>query len=197
MASKVGTEGGVHRWHDPRFWWDATIFPAGVLVSLVVTALLAYAPYIIFFTPKGEGVALHKKVEVTLFVLAAFLYCCYRLVGFSQIFFVELRRKFVVWGVTYQHGQFEVRGYYFKRGRFHDADVLKIEPYYTDRRWFSNNMGTLLTRNAQSNLNYKLHLRDGCSFYFSSEIEQIESLHAMLSGLATVNSASSAAPQAH
>ncbi len=161
----------------------------GVAVYAAVAVFFVYFQYVIFFTPFGLHRSLQEKIGIALCFAFLFPGVCYYLYCFSQIFIVELRQKFIAWQVTLNGDEFGLRGYYFKRDTFRNSDVECIEPYYADKHWFGKEMGTLLTRTRWSNLNYKVQLKDGRIFYLPGEMEQVEELKALLSGMAVTNAA--------
>lgn len=108
--------------------------------------------------------------------LALFLGSFYYTLGISQIFFLELRERFIARKVLYENGAFQLKGYYFKEATFQANEVDKVEPVVVSERWFQKRLGTLLSRSTRftiphgKNVNLKITLRDGRVFYFPGEI---------------------------
>lgn len=69
-----------------------------------------------------------------------------------------------------------MRGYYFKRANFNETELAEVEPHAISERWFSKEMGTLMTRSTRftipsgQNVNWKVSLRDGRVFYIPGTI---------------------------
>lgn len=176
--SKLNDAEGIveQRWSDPKFV-IALIVPIGVLGWLGATIVLAVAPYFIYFTAKGAGASEAKKALVTAMAMIFFLGGLYYCVSFFLLFFVELRKKFIVRKLVYRDGEFLLQGYYFKQASFKETELAKVEPHVLSERWFSKDMGgTFLSRstppNVRSgqNINWKVTLHDGRVFYLPGEM---------------------------
>lgn len=97
-------------------------------------------------------------------------------VGFYQLFFIELREKFIARKVVYKDGVFTLRGWYFKKDSFKETEVVSVEQFKADLRFFGKNILTMLTRNPKSrcNFNLKVTLKDGRVFYMPGELGRPE-----------------------
>lgn len=84
----------------------------------------------------------------TLIFLAVFLGSFYYTLGAYQIFFLELRERFIARKVVYENGIFQLKGYYFKEAEFRADEVVSVEPVVVSERWFQKRLGTLLSRLA-------------------------------------------------
>lgn len=166
----MGSEMTEQRWSDPHVG-VALIAPIGVVFTICATVMFALTPYFIYFTEKGGGAGTSKKAFVTGLVLFLFLAGIYACVGFYQALVIELREKFIARKIAYKDGAFTLRGYYFKHANFNENELAKVEPHVISERWFSKEMGTLMTRSTRftipcgQNVNYKVSLRDGRVFY--------------------------------
>lgn len=173
---KSSVDRSVQCWSDPKFV-IALIAPFGALVWLGASIVLAVTPYFIYFTAKGAGASEAKKAVITAMVMVFFLAGLYYCVSAFLLFFIELRKKFIVRKLVFHDGEFTLRGYYFKQASFKETELAKVEPLVLSERWFSKDMGgTFLSRstppNVRSgqNINWKVTLHDGRVFYLPGEI---------------------------
>jgi hypothetical protein len=162
------------RWSDPHLW-VALIAPIGVAITICATILFASFP-IYYDLTNQDSVA--GKITTTAIFVVLFLAGIYACVGFYQTFIIELREKFIARKIAYKDGAFTLRGYYFKRANFNETELLKVEPHVISERWFSHEMGTLMTRSTRftipsgQNVNWKVSLRDGRVFYIPGTMGQ-------------------------
>jgi hypothetical protein len=150
-------------WSDPRFLLSPTI----PLFFIFVGGLLIFFS---LYRVKNLG-ASEITISVASFLGGLYLsYCAY------QLMFIELRKKFIAHHVRYDNGVFILRGYYFKEARFTETEIKKVENYLISERFFSESMGTFLSRNNRftipngKNINLKISLRDGRVFYLPGEM---------------------------
>lgn len=153
-------------WSDPRYLLTF-LMPFGFLVWAGGTVFIAIFPF--FQVQKIE------LGEILVSIIGVFIGLYYTIGGF-QIFFLELRERFIAHKVTYQDGAFLLKGYYFKQATFHADEVTKVEPLVVSERWFQKRLGTLLSRSTHftipygKNVNLKITLRDGREYYFPGEM---------------------------
>ncbi|MDP2834019.1 MAG: hypothetical protein Q8Q28_12165 [Pseudomonadota bacterium] len=148
--------------------------PFGALVWAGGTVLLAVLPF--YVIERETGISVFEKVLHAGFFLAVFLGGLYYTIGGFQIFFFELRERFIAHKATYRDGVFLLKGYYFKQASFHANEVVSVEPLLVSERWFQKRLGTLLSRSTRftiphgKNVNLKISLRDGRTFYLPGEM---------------------------
>lgn len=130
-----------------------------------------------------------------------FLAGSYYTLGAYQIFFLELRERFIARKVVYENDAFLLKGYYFKEVRFRADEVVAVEPVVVSEHWFQKRLGTLLSRSTRftiphgKNVNLKIALRDGRTFYFPGEMgrpgqwkdEDVKELRDFLEGIVARN----------
>lgn len=162
-------------WSDPRYLLALT-FPLGGLIWAAETAFMLYLPYMAYFTDKGIGLGQLEKAGFLVISCAGFLAGSYYAIGIAQVFFLELRERFIARKVAYENGAFQLKGYYFKEAAFRADEVVTVEPVVVSERWFQKRLGTLLSRSTRftiphgKNVNLKITLRDGRVFYFPGEM---------------------------
>jgi hypothetical protein len=130
----------------------------------------------------------------------------YYTLGAYQIFFLELRERFIARKVIYENDTFLLKGYYFKEDTFNANEVASVEAVVVSERWFQKRLGTLLSRSTRftiphgKNVNLKIALRDGRVFFFPGEMgrpgqwkdEDVKELRDFMEGLAAGNAATAA-----
>lgn len=150
-------------WSDPRYLFSPVI----PCVFILFGGALIVLPF--YFT-KNFGLA---EIVITVAAVSGglyFTYCAF------QLLFIELNKKFIAHHIKYEAGIFNLRGYYFKKTNFKKTELEKVEPYVISERFFSKNMGTLLSRNNRftilsgKNVNLKITLKNGREFYFPGEM---------------------------
>lgn len=163
----MGSEMTEQRWSDPHVG-VALIAPIGVVFTICATVMFAIFPIYYDLTNPDTVTG---KIITTIVGEILFLAGIYACIGFYQAFVIELREKFIVRKIVYQDSEFTLRGYYRKHASFNEAELAKVEPHVVNERWFSKEMGTLMTRSTRfsipsgQNVNYKVSLRDGRVFY--------------------------------
>lgn len=163
-------------WSDPRFFLTTFVMPIGALAWLGAMIWSAIVPFLLYFSEReAGGDPIRKAVIAGVFVIL-FSGSLYYTVAAYQIFFLELRERFIAHKVTYRDGVFELKGYYFKAATFQANEVVKVEPIVVSERWFQKRLGTLLSRSTRftiphgKNVNLKITLRDGREFYLPGEM---------------------------
>jgi hypothetical protein len=163
-------------WTDPRYFLTTFVMPFGVLVWVGMSLLFVYTPYMVYFTAKGVGVIEYKKIELVVVAVIGALTSLYYTIGGFQMFFLELRERFIAHKAIYRDGVFTLNGYFFKKATFHANEVEKVEPIVVSERWFQKRLGTLLSRSTKftipngKNINLKISLHDGRVFYLPGEM---------------------------
>ena len=199
MPSDVMKEKSV--WSDPRSFMTMYIMPLGGLVWAAETAFMVYIPYMVYFTEKGVGVDEIRRLGVVAVAILGFLAGGYYTLGAYQIFFLELRERFIARKVIVESGVFRLKGYYFKEATFNADEVASVEPITVSERWFQKRLGTLLSRSTRftiphgKNVNLRITLRDGRVFYFPGEMgrpgqwkdEDVKELREFMEGIAQRN----------
>lgn len=159
--------GGAQSWSDPRYLLTTFIMPFGFLVWVGGTLFIVTFPF--FQVRKLEL----GEIIVSVIVFLVGFY--YTIAGF-QIFFLELRERFIAHKITYVDGMFLLKGYYFKEATFHASEVKKVEPIMISERIFQKRLGTLLSRSTRftipygKNVNLKITLHDNRVFYLPGEM---------------------------
>lgn len=160
-------------WSDPRYFLTTFIAPFGFLVWVGGAILFPIFP--IFYVLTNHASVSNKIGTVLAFIFVFFGSLYYSIAGF-QIFFLELRERFIAYEVIYRDGEFLLKGYLFKKATFHANEVVKVEPIVVSERWFQKRIGTLLSRSTRftipdgKNVNLKISLRDGRVFYLPGEM---------------------------
>jgi len=190
-------EKSTQSWSDPRYFLTTFVMPFGFLIWVGMTALFAVLPF--YVIEREVGISVLTKVVHAGFFLALFLGVIYYSIGGFQIFFLELRERFIAHKVIYQDGIFLLKGYYFKKATFRGNEVAKVEPVVVSERWFQKRLGTLLSRSTRfttpygKNVNLKIILRDGREYYLPGEMgrpglwktEDVKELRAFMEACAT------------
>jgi len=171
--TKNSADRAEQSWSDPKFV-IALIAPFGASVWLGATI---YLPIFAFWYVLNNRASESNKIATAIICILAFLAGLYYCVGAFLLFFVELRKKFIVRKMVYRDGEFLLQGYYFKQTSFKETELAKVEPHVLSERWFSKDMGgTFLSRstppNVRSgqNINWKVTLHDGRVFYLPGEM---------------------------
>lgn len=192
-------EQSTRSWSDPRYFLTTFVMPFGALAFVGTTTSLAVFPFYVIARETSNSVfttVLHAGI-----FLALFLGSLYYTIGGFQIFFIELKERFIAHKVIYREGAFLLKGYYFKKAAFQANDVAKVEPVVVSERWFQKRLGTLLSRSTRftiphgKNVNLQITLRDGRVFYFPGEMgrpgqwkdEDVKELRDFMESLAAVN----------
>lgn len=163
------------RWVDERriiIW----VLPVSALLIVGVTAVSAVMPYLVYFSEKEMAVEVssERTAAIAALFIGLFLIWFYVCIGFYQMFFIELRRKFITRQVEWDGSGYRLRGYYFKRDTFQPTDVASVEEYRVGHRYLSSTILTLLTRTPKTN--YKVTLKDSRVFYLPGDMERVEGL---------------------
>ncbi len=159
--------GDTQSWSDPRYFLTTFIMPFGFLVWVGGTLFIATFPF--FQVQKLEL----GEIIVSVIVFLVGFY--YTIAGF-QIFFIELRERFIAHKIIYREGMFLLKGYYFKKATFHANSVKKVEPIIVNESIFQKRLGTLLSRSTRftipygKNVNLKITLHDCRVFYLPGEM---------------------------
>lgn len=160
-------------WSDPRYFVTTFIMPFGILVwAGCVIAPIAFSVHYVLSVHASVA---NKVADVAVSALVFFVSLYYSIGGF-QIFFLELRERFIAHKVIYQEGVFWLKGYFFKEATFREDEVMKVEPVVVSERWFQKRLGTLLSRSTPftipkgKNVNLKISLHDGRVFYLPGEM---------------------------
>lgn len=174
------------RWTDERgmvIW----ILPFSGAAIIAVTAITSASVYLILTTPSKWGGDIHEPRVWGFFAISAIalLAMFYISAGVIQIFFVELRQKFIARTVIWDGKNYELLGYYFKRESFQPSDVAAIEEYCVGHRYFGSTILTLLNRIPK--VNYRVRLKDGRVFYLPADIGRIDQLKSQFEADVQVN----------
>lgn len=166
-------------------WTDQRRFiiwalPLSATLIVALTTWSAVFPFHIYFGDEGIGVSKEKKfIVASIFALIASggAYVC---IGLYQMFFIELRKKFITSKIVPLGERYFLYGYYFRKAKFNRRDVLSVEAYPVKPR-FGKNIVTALSWQPQTELpNYKVTLHDGREFYIPGDttdlLELIEEL---------------------
>jgi hypothetical protein len=155
-AWRRGGEEAKQRAKADQSWIDFRvvyfILPLSALVFVYWTLLFGTIPYRLYFTEKEAGGDAYNKAFLAALSVFYFLCSLYACVGFYRLFFIELREKFITRKVTYKDGVFALRGWYFKKDSFNETDVVSVEQFQADPRFFGKNILTMLTRNLATSI---------------------------------------------
>lgn len=181
------------RWLD-KHRSIAWVSPVSGIVIFGATIAFVISLFFIFSNPvKTAGVSTEKLVTFIFFALAALATCVYLCVGYCQMFFIELRQKFIAREVTCAGDVYKLKGYYFKKADFNIAEIDMIEEHHVDRR-FGRTIVTMLAWAPQTPTpNYKITLKDGSVFYLPGTLEEVEQLKSQLQADIESNLSSSSA----
>lgn len=154
------------------------LFPISALCVLWATGVAGISIYWVAMEDFGDNIAKQKTLLVLFSVLlTGLIYMC---IGMYQMFFIELRRKFIARKLErWSDDVYRLRGYYFKQAEFPASAVTRVEEYHVNPRWFSKNIMTILSRH---HTNYKVSLHDGREFYLPGGFDRINDLVALLKG---------------
>lgn len=167
------------RWTDER-GWVVWILPISGIAIIAVTAITTISVYLILTTPSKWGGNIDEPRVLGFFAISAIalLAMFYISIGVVQLFFLELRQKFIARSVVWDGKGYELKGYYFKQANFTPADLARIDEYRVDHRYFGSTILTLLNRTPKAN--YRVRLKDGREFYLPAEISRVGQLTAQL-----------------
>lgn len=159
-----------NRWVDQRqiITW---IWPVSALVVVGSDLVLGWSLVAIW---KENFANVSKKVPMLVLVGLIFLAVTYACIGIYQMFFIELREKFIARKVVWDGSGYQLWGYYFKRGTFTPSEVISVDEHRV-KIGFGLNIATLLTWQTH---NYKITLKDGREFYLPGEMERLDELRA-------------------
>lgn len=159
-------------WSDPRYLF-AFIFPLGGMAWAGGAIFLTVFPFVYFQRD------LPSETNKIFFAICSFfgaLVSIYYTLGIYQVFFIELRERFIARKLTYENGTFLLKGYYFKESSFQATEVTAVEPVVVSERWFQKRLGTLLSRSTRftlphgKNVNLMISLSNGREFYLPGEM---------------------------
>lgn len=168
-------------WIDRRriFVW---VWPISAILVIGSTALCVTFPFLIYFGNEGLGATQEKKLTVTAISVVISAVGVYACVGLYQMFFIELRHKFIVSKVVPLGRHYYLTGYYFKKAEFDGDEVASVSEYHV-KKSFGKNIATLLAKAPQTKTpNYRVVLKNGCEFYLPAEMESVEGLVRELCG---------------
>lgn len=169
---------GAQIWNDPRFFCSL-LYPIGALIwAIVAVASLGFP---IWYSLRSEPSLMNKTVSSIMVFAIGGLGGIYYTIAAYQIFFLELKERFIVRKARYEDGAFDLEGYYFKADLFQVVDVVSVEEVVADPRWFSQRTGTMLTRNPKLRCNFSLKatLKDGRAFLFPGELFEAQGIETM------------------
>lgn len=164
-----------NRWVDGRrmiIW----IFPLSCVAVVGQLFLGGYSARAIWVEDFGEAIT--RKATLLLVVGLYIAIMFYLSIGFFQMFFIELRRKFITRQVVWDGNGYRLKGYYFKRAEFTPADIASVEEYRVGHRYLSSTILTLLTRTPKTN--YKVTLKDSRTYYLPGAMERVDELKGLL-----------------
>lgn len=124
----------------------------------------------------GEEVA--RKAAILSIAGTYVVIMLYLSIGFSQMFLIELRRKFIAREVEWTGSGYVVRGYFFKHRAFTPDALASVEEYRVEHHYLSSTILTLLCRTPK--VNYRVRLKDGHEFYLPGDLDRVEQLRAQL-----------------
>lgn len=164
-----------NRWIDERrmiIW----IFPLSCVAVVGQLFLGGYSARAIWVEEFGEAITRKAALLLVAGLYIAIMF--YLSIGFFQMFFVELRQKFISREVIWDDSIYRLKGYYFKRAEFTPADIAAVEEYRVGHRYLSSTILTLLNRTPK--VNYKVTLKDGRTYYLPGDMERVNELKALL-----------------
>ncbi|MFZ5590187.1 MAG: hypothetical protein ACOY4M_11250 [Pseudomonadota bacterium] len=190
----------IRIWSDPRSFMTMYVAPLGGVAWVGGSAVMVYALVTVIFIESWEGY-IAKMLAMTIIFALLLSGSLYYTLGAYQIFFLELRERFIARKVVYENGAFRLTGYYFKEAAFSADEVVSVEPVVVSERWFQKRLGTLLSRSTRftiphgKNVNLKIALRDGRTFYFPGEMgrpgqwkdEDVKELRDFMEGIVARN----------
>jgi len=104
--------------------------------------------------------------------------------GAYQMFFIELRKLFIVWRITLAGDWFRVWGYMFKKDTFRKDQIVALKEFKVQPKFWTSIL-TALT--WEKGTNYRIILDDGREYYLSTNIWEFKELKALLEGLIQEN----------
>jgi len=164
----------------PKSWcnygaWVIWVMPLSTAIIFGVTLFLIYSTYAAYMEDFG-GRNARKVAVVGLLFLAAFIGGYYSL-GAYQLFFIELRRLFIVWRIVLAGDRFRVWGYMYKKDTFCKDQIVDLKEFKVKPKVWTSIL-TALT--WEKGTNYRIILDDGREYYLSSHIWEFEELKALL-----------------
>jgi len=195
MSAGLNTPSTPLVWKDGRYVFSYLV-PMGTLLWAHGMAYAIYALLQPFVSNVPEhsleaqiaSAGLLKIVVVASIAIICIIACLYLIIGNIQVYFLELRERFIAHQARYLDGEFELKGYYFKTARFRTEAVAKVEKLELGNRIFGGwRLGSLLTRNPRARHNYSLKatLMNGMVYFFPGEMIEKEGPEALLSALLT------------
>lgn len=149
------------------------IWPVSALVIVGGDLVLGWSLFAIW---KEDFANASRKVAMLALNGSLFLAVTYACVGLYQMFFIELREKFIASKVVWDGNGYQFWGYYFKQDTFKPSEVVSVDEYRI-KLGFGPNIATLLTWMTH---NYKITLKDGRAFYLPGEMERVDELRTQL-----------------
>ena len=137
-------------------------------------------PFLIYFGDEGLGATQEKKLTVSAIFVVIAVVSVYVCIGLYQMFFIELRHKFIVSKVVSLGDRYYLNGYYFKKAEFDVSEVAAVDAYPVKPR-FGKNIATALSWSPQTKQpNYKVTLQDGRVFYLPGDMNDLDELKTLL-----------------
>lgn len=166
----------TYQWVDRRFYiW---VWPISSIIAVGMLVIMGWSIYMVILEDFGDKVA--KKVFLIGFFSVLFISLVYLCVGLYQLFFIELRNKFIANKVIPLGEHYYMNGYYFKRAEFDVSEVAAVDEYPVKPR-FGKNIVTALSWPPQTKQpNYKVTLRDGRVFYLPGDMTDVDELKTLL-----------------
>ena len=160
-------------WVDQRryFIW---LLPVGTLAVIWVMGWIGYGIYMAATEDFGDSIS--KQVTILVIAISLFMIGLYVCLGLYQMFFIELRHKFIVGKVVTLGNRYYLSGYYFKKTEFDGSEVIAVDEYPV-KPCFGRHIATMLSWAPQTKQpNFKITLRDERVFYLPGNMTDVEGL---------------------
>lgn len=187
-SNAIGTNQQI--WVDYNFPLGYILFPFGLVAALWGCIIFGVVgPYMMLFTDKGTGLSRSKEfMFIAIFVFGT-LFSAQRFIGACQVMFIEARRLFIVRKLirllddkgNRGEDRFTVRDRFLKKADFIGADIVSIEPYFVQTKWYGKKIMSLL-----ADANYKVTLKGGRVFYLSGKMDKVDELKDVLKGYTNI-----------
>lgn len=119
-----------------------------------------------------------RKAELFSASFLAVVVGVYFLLGTYQVMLHDIRKLFVVYKLTSDDEQVEVKGYYFKHDHFALSDIDSVKRFRVEGHW-RKRIHSVFHRATD---HFRLDLKDGRQFCFQGKNKHIESLLVQLTG---------------